>query len=157
MLETSSLYTWQDSRYEFNRKNLQNSYIMKFYMYIDEFHTYPFVCNYINIGRCDQDFINKLPMPMSHLRLATGYGCATIFWFLRNCPEYLNQFDCCGTIMDFVVAMITDNHDEKPVMSVHNAASWGYFDTVSNKVSPVYHFNASTLKTLYLEFLFVFF
>ena len=57
--------------------------------------------------------------------------------------------------MDFVVAMITDNHDEKPVMSVHNAASWGYFDTVSNKVSPVYHFNASTL--IYLEFLFVFF
>ena len=50
--------------------------------------------------------------------------------------------------MDFVVAMITDNHDEKPVMSVHNAASWGYFDTVSNKVSPVYHLNASTLKTL---------
>ena len=111
-------------------------------------HTYPFVCNYINIGRCDQDFINKLPMPMSHLRLATGYGCATIFWFLRNCPEYLNQFDCCGTIMDFVVAMITDNHDEKPVMSVHNAASWGYFDTVSNKVSTVYNWNGSTLKTL---------
>ena len=36
--------------------------------------------------------------------------------------------------MDFVVAMITDNNDEKPVMSVHNAAAWGYFDTVSNKV-----------------------
>ena len=88
-------------------------------------------------------------MPMSHLRLATGYGCATIFWFLRNCPEYLNQFDCCGTIMDFVVAMITDNHDEKPVMSVHNAASWGYFDTVSNKVSTVYNWNGWTPKTLF--------
>ena len=36
--------------------------------------------------------------------------------------------------MDFIVAMITDNHDEKPVMSAHNAASWGYFDTVANKV-----------------------
>ena len=89
---------------------------------------------YIYIFRCDQDFIRKLPMPISHLRLATGYGCATIFWFLKNCPEFLTEFDCCGTIMDFVVAMITDNNDEKPVMSVHNAASWGYFDTVSNKV-----------------------
>ena len=122
--------------------------IYKIVILLMSIRTYPFVCNYINNGRCDQDFINKLPMPMSHLRLATGYGCATIFWFLRNCPEYLNQFDCCGTIMDFVVAMITDNHDEKPVMSVHNAASWGYFDTVSNKVSPVYYLHASTLKAL---------
>ena len=37
--------------------------------------------------------------------------------------------------MDFIVAMITDNNDEKPVMSVHNAASWGYFDTVSQTVT----------------------
>ena len=87
------------------------------------------------IFRCDQEFMSKLPMPMSHLRLATGYGCATIFWFVKNYPEFFTHFDCCGTIMDFVVAMITDNHDEKPVMSAHNAASWGYFDTVSNKVN----------------------
>ena len=160
--DVTTLKCWKPALYipgkTAGMRSIRKTYkILILWNYIDEFHTYPFVCNYINIGRCDQDFINKLPMPMSHLRLATGYGCATIFWFLRNCPEYLNQFDCCGTIMDFVVAMITDNHDEKPVMSVHNAASWGYFDTVSNKVSPVYHFNASTLKTLYLEFLFVFF
>ena len=59
----------------------------------------------------------------------------SIFWFVKNYPEFFTHFDCCGTIMDFVVAMITDNHDEKPVMSAHNAASWGYFDTVSNKVN----------------------
>ena len=33
--------------------------------------------------------------------------------------------------MDFVVAMITRNND-RPVMSTHNAASWGYFDTVTS-------------------------
>ena len=36
-----------------------------------------------------------------------------------------------GTVMDFVVAMITRNND-RPVMSTHNAASWGYFDTVTS-------------------------
>ena len=97
-------------------------------------YDYITICIYVYNHRCDQEFIGKLPLPMSHLRLATGYGCATIFWFLKNYPAFLTQFDCCGTIMDFVVAMITDNHDEKPVMSVQNAASWGYFDTVSNQV-----------------------
>ena len=95
---------------------------------------FPMYKELFSICRCDQEFISKLPMPISHLRLATGYGCATIFWFVKNYPEFFTHFDCCGTIMDFVVAMITDNHDEKPVMSAHNAASWGYFDTVSNKV-----------------------
>ena len=41
-------------------------------------------------NRCDTDFIESLPQPDSHLKLATGYGCATIFWFLKN-RCYLQQ------------------------------------------------------------------
>ena len=37
-------------------------------------------------SRCDEDFLASLPDPASHLRLATGYGCATIFWLQRNKP-----------------------------------------------------------------------
>lgn len=41
-------------------------------------------------------------------------------------PEKLKKFNCAGTIQDFAVAMLCDL--DKPVMSVQNAASWGYFD-----------------------------
>jgi sedoheptulokinase len=37
-------------------------------------------------SRCDEDFLSTLPTPASNLRLATGYGCATIFWLQRNRP-----------------------------------------------------------------------
>lgn len=82
-------------------------------------------------SRCDQDFIRSLPEPRSHLKLATGYGCATIFWLQKNRPDFLAEYDCCGTVMDFVVAMITQQMNTAK-MSNHNAASWGYFDTVGN-------------------------
>lgn len=82
-------------------------------------------------GRCTKDFLSKLPEPDSHLRLATGMGCATVFWFMENKPSFLEDYDCAGTIQDFVVAMLC--HLERPVMSIQNAASWGYFDTVSKQ------------------------
>lgn len=44
-------------------------------------------------GRCDTRFLASLPHPRSHLGLSTGYGCATIFWLLRNKPDFLEQFD----------------------------------------------------------------
>ncbi len=78
-------------------------------------------------GRCGSDFLSTLPSPCSHLKLSSGHGCATLFWLKRHRPEWLAKFDCAGTVQDFVVAMLCDL--ESPVMSVHNAASWGYFDT----------------------------
>ena len=42
--------------------------------------------------------------------------------------EFLLKYDRCGTIMDFLVTMLAEN--ESVVMSTHNAASWGYYDTV---------------------------
>ena len=80
-------------------------------------------------GRCSPEFIESLPKPCSHLKLASGLGCVTLFWLNKHQPEYLKQFDVCGTIQDYVVAMLCGSHD--PLMSIHNAASWGYFDTVT--------------------------
>ena len=81
-------------------------------------------------SRCTGDFLASLPKPKSHLRLATGHGCATLFWLQRHRPEYVKRFDRAGTVMDFVVAALCDL--DAPVMSVQNAASWGYFDTIQN-------------------------
>lgn len=79
--------------------------------------------------RCTADFLAGLPAPKSHLKLASGLGCVTLIWLARNRPELLQQYDKAGTIQDLVVAMLCGL--STPVMSVHNAASWGYFDTVT--------------------------
>ncbi|XP_067296190.1 sedoheptulokinase isoform X2 [Pseudorasbora parva] len=77
-------------------------------------------------GRCSTDFLSSLPKPDSHLSLATGFGCATIFW-----PEFLSGFSDAGTIQDYVVSMLGGL--DKCVMTGQNAASWGYFNTTSNQ------------------------
>lgn len=79
-------------------------------------------------SRCSPEFLSELPKPESHLRIATGYGCATLLWKLKNEPEELTQYNCAGTIQDFLVAMLCDL--DCPVMSIQNAASWGYFNTL---------------------------
>ncbi|XP_063152070.1 sedoheptulokinase [Candoia aspera] len=80
-------------------------------------------------GRCSQEFLSSLPLPQSHLSMASGYGCATIFWLLKNRPDFLKPYSAAGTIQDYVVAMLCGR--EKPQMSVQNAASWGYFSTIT--------------------------
>ncbi|XP_078278242.1 sedoheptulokinase isoform X1 [Rhinoraja longicauda] len=80
-------------------------------------------------GRCHHEFLATLPQPDSHLNLATGFGCATIFWYMKNRPQVLQTYNVAGTIHDYVVAALC-GHD-KPLMSAHNAASWGYFNTKS--------------------------
>ncbi|CAJ0951996.1 unnamed protein product, partial [Ranitomeya imitator] len=35
-------------------------------------------------GRCTTDFLSSLPQPQSHLNVASGFGCATLFWYLKN-------------------------------------------------------------------------
>ncbi|KAK9503822.1 hypothetical protein O3M35_010297 [Rhynocoris fuscipes] len=77
--------------------------------------------------RCDPEFLASLPQPESHLKACSGYGCTTLFWLAKNRPEKLEKFNCAGTIQDFVVAMLCNL--KKPIMSVQNAASWGYFNT----------------------------
>lgn len=40
-------------------------------------------------SRCSQDFILSLPVPKSHLAIASGFGCATLLWFSKFKPERL--------------------------------------------------------------------
>lgn len=35
-------------------------------------------------GRCSPTFLASLPLPQSHVSLATGFGCATVYWYLKN-------------------------------------------------------------------------
>lgn len=81
--------------------------------------------------RCDKTFLQSLPTPESHLPTHTGFGVATLFWLSRHKKAQLQGFNCAGTIQDFVVAMLCEL--TKPVMSVQNAASWGYFDCLNNQ------------------------
>ncbi|XP_071946632.1 sedoheptulokinase-like [Antedon mediterranea] len=86
-------------------------------------------------ARCSEDFLTTLPQPDSHLNLATGHGCATLIWIKKNIPSFFGsntnvRFDCAGTIMDMLTAILCGL--VKPVMSVQNAASWGFYNTVTN-------------------------
>ncbi|XP_029030562.1 sedoheptulokinase isoform X2 [Betta splendens] len=89
-------------------------------------------------GRCSSDFLSSLPTADSHLSVATGFGCATIFWYMRNRPKFLEDFTVAGTIQDYVVSMLCGL--EGCVMTPQNAASWGFFNTSCNQ------WNIETLK-----------
>ena len=77
-------------------------------------------------GRCSSDFLSSLPRLKNYHAVSSGFGCATIFWLARHRPECLQGYDCAGTVMDLVVCLLCGL--QKPVMSTHNAVSWGYFD-----------------------------
>ena len=77
--------------------------------------------------RCDAEFLKTLPEPESHTKAHSGYGCATLFWFAKYRPEKLSKYNCSGTVQDFAVALLCNL--QKPIMSVQNAVSWGYFNT----------------------------
>ncbi|XP_017570350.2 sedoheptulokinase [Pygocentrus nattereri] len=82
-------------------------------------------------GRCSSDFLSSLPKPESHLSVATGFGCASIFWYTKHRPALLSEFSVAGTIQDYVVSMLCGSED--CVMTGQNAASWGYFNTTNNQ------------------------
>nr|XP_015223041.1 PREDICTED: sedoheptulokinase isoform X3 [Lepisosteus oculatus] len=82
-------------------------------------------------GRCRGEFLSALPQPDAHLSVATGFGCATICWYRSHRPDFLADFTAAGTIQDYVVATLCGL--ERPVMSIQNAASWGYFNTCTGQ------------------------
>ena len=80
--------------------------------------------------RCTKEFLASLPASKKCLPVSTGFGCASLFWFAKNDPDVLKKFDKAGTVQDFLVAMLCGL--DNPVMSPHNATSWGYFDVDTN-------------------------
>lgn len=81
--------------------------------------------------RCDSAFLSTLPLPQSHVSVATGFGCATIFWFLKHRPDFLQSYLAAGTVQDYVVSMLCGL--DQCVMTPQNAASWGFYDSTSNQ------------------------
>lgn len=75
--------------------------------------------------RCSSEFLATLPATRTNVPISTGFGCASLFWLQRNHPNFLERFDCAGTIVDFIVCVLCQM--DKPRMSSHNAVSWGYF------------------------------
>ncbi|OQR71846.1 sedoheptulokinase-like [Tropilaelaps mercedesae] len=77
--------------------------------------------------RCSIQFLKTLPKTSStkFVKPSSGFGCATMFWLLRN-GQMPQDVEFAGTIQDLVVTMLT----ERPAacMTSQNAASFGYFD-----------------------------
>lgn len=57
------------------------------------------------------------------------YTQYNLFLLWLDSPDFLKSYDAAGTIQDYVAAMLCGQ--ERSRMSVHNAASWGYFNTTS--------------------------
>nr|CAB3266061.1 sedoheptulokinase-like [Phallusia mammillata] len=81
--------------------------------------------------RCTVEFLESLPVSQNSTNLSTGFGCATLLWMRQNCCKFLEKFDSCGTIADYVVAVLTGC--SKRLMCYQNANSWGYFNVQSQK------------------------
>ena len=79
-------------------------------------------------GRCSPEFLSSIPK--SSPPLATGFGCASLFWLQKNCPVFVDSYECAGSIMDVLVYQICNL--KLPVMSPQVAYSWGYFDINEN-------------------------
>ncbi|XP_061154664.1 sedoheptulokinase isoform X2 [Syngnathus typhle] len=82
-------------------------------------------------GRCSNSFLSSLPKPDSHLAVATGFGCATIFWYMKHRPEFLKDFTVAGTIQDYIVSKLCGL--DRCLMTPQNAASWGFYNTSSKQ------------------------
>ncbi|KAH9525502.1 hypothetical protein Btru_001567 [Bulinus truncatus] len=87
--------------------------------------------------RCSDQFLETLPK--TSLPVSTGFGCATMFWFARNHPHFFTEgaFTCCGTIIDFLVAVLCGL--DHPVTSDQLATSFGYFNETVCGWSSVLH------------------
>lgn len=60
------------------------------------------------------------------MNIHSGYGCVSLLWLQRNAPEMLENFDRAATLADFFVVLLCNL--SKPLMTVQNAANWGYCD-----------------------------
>ena len=82
-------------------------------------------------GRCSAEFLAQLPRS-AFGAIASGFGCASLFWLSRNANDFLGNFTHAGTLADLVVSLLTwkisDDETSLVKMTDHNCASWGYFD-----------------------------
>lgn len=79
--------------------------------------------------RASSEYIATLPKPDSHLNVAAGFGCVTLFWLRQFEPEMFVRYNTVGGIMDYMVMLLCGL--DKPVMSDQIASSWGYLSSVT--------------------------
>ena len=79
--------------------------------------------------RCSSEFLNSLPK--AKLPVASGFGCATLFWLQRHRPEIVDKYDSAGTVMDLVVSYLCCT--SQVYISTQNACSWGFYDSESKE------------------------
>uniref|UniRef100_A0A0N5BLK9 FGGY_N domain-containing protein n=1 Tax=Strongyloides papillosus TaxID=174720 RepID=A0A0N5BLK9_STREA len=68
------------------------------------------------------------------LSISKGYGLGTLLWLAKNNLSYIEEFNRCGTIMDFVCCYLKNNFDDVFITD-QNAVSWGFFNETSNNFS----------------------
>uniref|UniRef100_A0A8C7LT41 Uncharacterized protein n=1 Tax=Oncorhynchus mykiss TaxID=8022 RepID=A0A8C7LT41_ONCMY len=76
-------------------------------------------------GCCNCNFLCTLPNPDSHVIIATGFDCDTIFWYMRHIPAmgFLSDFTVTGTINEYMVSMLCGS-ESCAMMTGQYAASW---------------------------------
>lgn len=62
----------------------------------------------------------------SHASVHSGFGCVSLIWLKVHSPNSLRDFDCSGTVADFLVTLLCKLG--RPLINIHNAISWGYCD-----------------------------
>ena len=76
----------------------------------------------------------SLPTPSnSRQPIATGHGCATLYWLANNQPDVCGRsnYIYCGTIMDLLTFCLCDLNQN--LTSDQLAASFGYFNNISQE------------------------
>eukprot|EP00940_MAST-03C_sp_MAST-3C-sp2_P001270 g1270.t1 len=79
-------------------------------------------------GRCDATFLKDLETHTGH-KLSSGFGMATLAWYQQHSPKFLSKYDRCGTIMDYIVCLLTNMSPKRRAeMDFTNAQSFGLYD-----------------------------
>ncbi|MEN9845724.1 MAG: hypothetical protein RIS36_871 [Pseudomonadota bacterium] len=76
-------------------------------------------------GRCAPEEFSNYLMSKNITGLKTGFGCATLAWFAKNDPLFLNRYASAGTIQDLLAALLVGS--SRMITDPSDAASWGCF------------------------------
>uniref|UniRef100_A0A8C8GTK1 Sedoheptulokinase n=1 Tax=Oncorhynchus tshawytscha TaxID=74940 RepID=A0A8C8GTK1_ONCTS len=79
-------------------------------------------------GCCNCNFLCTLPNPDSHVIIATGFDCDTIFWYMRHIPAlgFLSDFTVTGTINEYMVSMLCGSENCVCVCACSNLSDAGF-------------------------------
>eukprot|EP00941_MAST-03F_sp_MAST-3F-sp1_P000435 g435.t1 len=78
--------------------------------------------------RCSPHFLASVERQTGY-RLSSGMGFATMIWFQQNDSHALENYDCFGTIADYLAYVLVDYEKTRTLMMDEtNAESFGFFN-----------------------------